>query len=724
MNRILFFILFLILTPLLAQAQQVSVYTDDFSGTHVDLGPGRYDYKQLTINGASSIASFKIPAGLKVTYFSKDNFEGNSLVILGDISPKELQAKGFGWNTLNFPSLIIERAPVQPTGPFVTIYQDNFTGNYNYLVPGRHEFSAFGFGNDQLSAIKIPKGLKVTLYEHGGFQGRTLVLTQDTGAEELIRNKFNDQASSLVVEVLPEPAKPVTPAAPVTPAVVVPVVVETPPATEAPKPRPADAEPMVTLYEGDFTGNYKDLRAGKYSMDRLGIRNDELSSISIPRGFRVTLFDGDAFEGRSLMLTSDARAADLHDAQFSNITSSIIIEAIPMVVIFEGDYAGVRKVLDPGKYRGVDIGVAGVSSVKVPEGYRVTLFEKDNFSGRSLVLTHDTGTDYLAKNKFDNLTSSLVVETAPVTVPMITLYKGDFNSTSAKFPIGRYDFRDGAFEDNVVSSIRIPRGLQVTLYESGSFRGRSMVLRKDTGIDFFREHQFEGITTSMVVEDIPESELFVTLYEQVNSGFEEKVGPGRYNCADLRIGDNRISSVKVPKGMRITLQEEPDFKGRSMTFERDGDLTISQVFDNRTSSIIVEDLFTPIVSPLPDAPAPAPTPTPAPVVVAPVVVETAPLAGPSCEMTSDQYASAIDAISSKMFRDDKMDMAKLSTKDKCLSNAQIRGIAKLFSFEDQSLEFVKYAYDLSTQKSEYYALADMFTFMSSKDDFMAFLKAK
>lgn len=719
MQRILFVLALAAGTPLMCLAQTVSVYTDDFSGTHVDLAPGRYDFKQLNINGITSMASFKVPTGLKVTLFAKDNFEGNTLVIMGDISPKDLQAKGFGPGSLNFPSLVIERAPVQPAGPFVTIYQDNFSGAYNYLVPGKHEFADFGFGNDQLSSVKIPKGLKVVLYEHGGFQGRSLQLTQDTGADELVRNRFNDQASSLVVEVIPEPAKPVT--APAAPVVVVPVV-ETPTVTEAPKAKPADAEPMVTIYEGDFTGNSKDLRAGKYSLDRLGIRNDELSSVSVPRGFRVTLFDGDAFEGRSLVLTADARAADLHDALFSNITSSLIVESIPMVVIFEGDYSGGRKIMDPGKYSGVDIGITGISSVKVPEGYKVTLYEKDNFGGRSLVLTHDTGTDYLTKNNFNNLTSSLTVEAAPVSVPMVTVFKGDFSGNPAKFPIGRYDFRDGGYEDNAVSSIRIPRGLQVTLYESGSFRGRSMVLRKDTGIDFFRENQFEGIATSMVVEDIPASELFVTLYEQVNSGFEEKVGPGRYNAADLRIGDNRITSLKIPKGMRVTLQDEPDFKGRSMTFERDADLTLSQVFDNRTSSLIVEDLFTPIVSPLPDAP--APTPTPAPAVVTPAVVETAAPFAPSCEMTSDQYAKAVDAITSKMFRDDKMDMAMLATKEKCLTNTQIRGIAKLFTFEDQSLEFVKYAYDHASEKSDYYTLADIFTFISTKDEFMKFLKAK
>lgn len=177
--------------------------------------------------------------------------------------------------------------------------------------------------------------------------------------------------------------------------------------------------------------------------------------------------------------------------------------------------------------------------------------------------------------------------------------------------------------------------------------------------------------------------------------------------------------------MRVTLHEDADFLGRSMTFDgRDADLTISQVFDNRTSSLIVEDLFTPIVTPVAEVAAPVVVPA---AVAAPAVVvtQTEPVAVvPSCEMTPQQYDNAVKAIQSKSFRDEMMDMAQLATKGKCMSNNQIRGIAKLFSFEDQSLEFVKYAYDLSTEKSEYYTLADIFSFISSKDEFMAFLKTR
>ena len=69
-------------------------------------------------------------------------------------------------------------------------------------------------------------------------------------------------------------------------------------------------------------------------------------------------------------------------------------------------------------------------------------------------------------------------------------------------------------------------------------------------------------------------------------------------------------------------------------------------------------------------------------------------------------------------------MVMLVTKDKCLTNDQIRGIAGQFGFEEQTLQFVKYAYDLAREKDTYYLLEDVFKFMSSKDAFRKFLKEK
>ncbi len=54
-----------------------------------------------------------------------------------------------------------------------------------------------GFTNDAISSMKVPKGLKVTLFEHGGFQGRRKTFTKDA---PYLGDDFNDMASSIIVE--------------------------------------------------------------------------------------------------------------------------------------------------------------------------------------------------------------------------------------------------------------------------------------------------------------------------------------------------------------------------------------------------------------------------------------------------------------------------------------------------------------------------------------------
>jgi Domain of unknown function (DUF4476) len=108
-------------------------------------------------------------------------------------------------------------------------------------------------------------------------------------------------------------------------------------------------------------------------------------------------------------------------------------------------------------------------------------------------------------------------------------------------------------------------------------------------------------------------------------------------------------------------------------------------------------------------------------------VETpAPIPPPvsSCEMADQQYQAALAAVDAQTFRDSKMSMAKQAIKNKCLSLDQIRGLAKRFSFEDQTLDFLKYAYDFTNDKSEYYTLSNIFTFDSNTKNFMDFLEKK
>lgn len=703
--------------PCQAQSSQksVTVYTDNFSGNSSQLSIGKYDFVYLAQSGISMVHSIRIPAGMKVTLFEKDHFEGKSIELTEDANEAFLKSRGFA-QMAQLISLIVAEAPTpQPTnGLAVTIYKDNFAGAAKNLSVGFYDFFDLGnVDNDQLSSVKIPKGLKVTLYEHKESGGRKLVLTKDTDAKFLIANKFNDVTSSILVEVEPIPVP--TPS---------PVITPTPTPTPAPPVvEPVYPEDMVTIFQGDLNDAYKSFSAGRYGMDELGIANDELSSIKIPYGFKVTLFEHAAFEGRSLVLTQTTRATTFVDNNFNNVTSSLLVERLPVVTIYEGDYTGASKSFPPGSYSLAELGIRDneLSSIRVSPDLRVKLFELDGKAGRSLTLTHDAGTEFLTKNNFNNLTSSIEVESTEAPQLMVTLYDYDFSGPSKKLAPGKYDHQDLGIGNNAISSISIPRGLRVTLFEHGAFEGRSMVIRKDASTRLFDRYQFNDITSSVIVEELPMTDLVVTIYSDKFSGKSQQLAPGRYRASDLQIGTKQLSSLRVPPGMRAELFEDPNFNGLGLTIEEDRDFTGSKIFDNLYTAIMVEDIFVPIVTPVAQQEVVViEKPVEVPVETSPTVVYDY---SPPCEFTSQEYATALKAVESKPFSDEKMAMAKLVTKDKCMTNDQIRLIATQFMFEEQTLEFMKYAYTLASEKSTYYTLESVFKFNSSKQEFLKFLSS-
>jgi hypothetical protein len=512
----------------------------------------------------------------------------------------------------------------------------------------------------------------------------------------------------------------VTPTAPVAPSVVVEPVVE---------------PTLPTIYQSDFSGTSKSFDVGAYGSDQLGIGNDELSSIKVPYGFRVTLYESGGFEGRKLVITQSQRAAFFAESQFNNVTSSILVERIPMVTIYQGDYTGPSTSLGVGRYNFSALADIGdVSSARVPLGLRLILFENQNFTGRSIMLTRDTGTDLMISYQFNNRTNSFIVEeieerkVKEIEKKSVIIYEDNFSGESRRLAPGRYDYQQLGIRDNSLSSITIPPGFRVQLFDHAGFEDRLMTLRTDTDVSFFLTYLVNDKATAIIVEEIPITEVTITVYTDRFQGASQELLPGRYRAIDLAVGNNSISSIRVPRGMRVTIQDREDKTGFSRTITTDSDLA-GQRFDNNISSLMVEDLDARLVDVEVKKvePIPVEKPAPTPEVVLPVAPSDpipAVVTTPPCDMASDQFQRALQAVNAKPFRDEKMETAKLATKGKCLSNAQIRAMAGSFSFEDQTLDFVKYAYDLSTEKSEYYLLEDIFKFMSSQDDFRSFLKSK
>lgn len=110
-----------------------------------------------------------------------------------------------------------------------------------------------------------------------------------------------------------------------------------------------------------------------------------------------------------------------------------------------------------------------------------------------------------------------------------------------------------------------------------------------------------------------------------------------------------------------------------------------------------------------------PATSPAPVNAAPAN------AGCSVAMSPASFNKMKQTVESKPFSDTKMSTAKVATKNNCLSVAQVMEIAKLFSMDDDKLEYAKYAYNYCTEKGNYYQVSEIFSFSSTTDELNKFL---
>lgn len=177
----------------------------------------------------------------------------------------------------------------------ITIYEHiNFMGRSQTLGIGRYRANQLIFGDSELSAVRVPEGLRVIMYEEDDFTGFNLVLTSDAA---YVGDIFNDVASSIVVESIKQS-----------------------------NASPSFTKNQVIIYEHmNFEGKGQLLTIGEYDEFDISIGNDALSSIQIPEGMKVILHEDFYFEGRTLELTKDTKYVG---DEFNDMTSSITIERI------------------------------------------------------------------------------------------------------------------------------------------------------------------------------------------------------------------------------------------------------------------------------------------------------------------------------------------------------------------------------------------------------------
>ena len=182
-----------------------TIYADcNYSGQSQTLSPGDYDMARIQLPN-DSISSIRVPAGMRVRLFENSGFGGRSLDVTSDTSCLTGMRWGNSQQTWNdyVSSIRVEDLP----NLAATIYADcNYSGQSQTLSPGDYDMARIQLPNDSISSIRVPAGLRVQLFEHAGFGGRSLEVTSDTSCLTNQRwgnrrQTWNDYVSSIKVVV-------------------------------------------------------------------------------------------------------------------------------------------------------------------------------------------------------------------------------------------------------------------------------------------------------------------------------------------------------------------------------------------------------------------------------------------------------------------------------------------------------------------------------------------
>ncbi|AKF85975.1 hypothetical protein MFUL124B02_19670 [Myxococcus fulvus 124B02] len=147
------------------------------------LQPGYYHTQDLGL-GPQGLGAIHVPRGWSVVLYSGPGFTGTTHILTGDA---DIPASG--WK---------RQAPGIEVKADVILYASHgYQGVRQTVRAGRYDMGQLPLGNDALRSLAVPAGFQVTLYQHAGFQGERLILTENTN---LSGHPFDARTSSIVVE--------------------------------------------------------------------------------------------------------------------------------------------------------------------------------------------------------------------------------------------------------------------------------------------------------------------------------------------------------------------------------------------------------------------------------------------------------------------------------------------------------------------------------------------
>lgn len=396
------------------------------------------------------------------------------------------------------------------------------------------------------------------------------------------------------------------------------------------------ARAQVTLYSAsEYRGLSLKVYEGSINMmSSTEIGNDRLSSMVVPQGYLVTLYEHFNFQGYAETFNSSVLNMP---ARLVNQVSSIVITRVngsgwvgpevngqagwnnkEVMIYSECYYKGASNLMLPTEYPSMPANFhRRLSSIRIPSGYEVDLFSEQGFRGRVVRLRVDqpcvpvewnnivasmkiykTNSGYLPPDNYDPWANN-----TGFTNNVNIFSACDFRGTSTPLADGEYADLPYTIR-NRVYSIRVPQGKEVILYSGRGFTGSYMQLIGDRGcmiannefmVNSIRIGKFNQNNSSNSWNGgVPQRPTPTqTIQEEVQvyndcdyRGKTAVYKPGEY-AALLFTFSNNISSIKVPANRRIILYTGINYSGSSYILTSSSSCLIG-AFNNKIRSAIVE----------------------------------------------------------------------------------------------------------------------------------------
>ncbi len=353
----------------------VTLHEDcNYGGKSYFLETGTHKMYQMKI-GNDQLSCMQIPAGFKVTIYENDDFYGKSKTFTSNVACLDPE-----WNDMA-SSIVVENSNYQQGNPsdYVIFYSDCYSGgNYRSLRPGTYKGIDLGELKNNISSFSIIGNLRVRAYINN--ETATGYYNTFETSQNCLGYSYNDKISSLVIEYKPN-------------------------TNNGNNSNPGNSGNFATFYSDcNFGGNAIRLQTGHYTGDKLGILKFSIGSVQIPSGIQVKAFiNNDNLQGDSRTLSENINCLDYN---LRNRIGSLIIEqksiyyggnnnnlpSYDAVVLYtDANYKGQSSFLLPGSYSTMTqangFPVKALSSLHVPPGFRVVIYENENFGGKSMTIT-------------------------------------------------------------------------------------------------------------------------------------------------------------------------------------------------------------------------------------------------------------------------------------------------------------------------------------------------